>query len=149
MGVPLILSGGEPLLRDDIWEFRPPCQRRGIKMALSTNGTLITADIAWKIKESGIEYAGISLDGAIPATHDRFRNSPGAFERSIAAFSRCRDAGVRCGVRITLTIENCGELDTLVDLAKTIGASRFCLYWLVPTGRGMDVYNRSSSGLMR
>ena len=143
MGVPLILfSGGEPLLRDDIWELARHAHAKGIKMALSTNGTLITADIAGKIKESGIEYAGISLDGATAATHDRFRNVPGAFERSVAAFARCREAGVRCGVRITLTQENCGELGDLVDLAQKIGASRFCLYWLVPTGRGMDAYNR-------
>lgn len=147
MAVPLILfSGGEPLLRGDIWELARHAQQKGIKMALSTNGTLITADIARKIKESGIEYAGISLDGATPATHDRFRNFPGAFERSIAAFSWCRDAGLRCGVRITLTQENSGELGALVDLAKTIGASRFCLYWLVPTGRGMEVYNRLQLG---
>ncbi|MFZ1126746.1 radical SAM protein [Methanoregula sp.] len=147
MGVPLILfSGGEPLLRDDIWELARHAHAKGIKMALSTNGTLITADVAGKIKESGIEYAGISLDGATAATHDRFRNVPGAFERSVAAFARCREAGVRCGVRITLTQENCGELGDLVDLAQKIGASRFCLYWLVPTGRGMDAYNRLQLG---
>ena len=145
--VPLILfSGGEPLLRDDIWELARHAHRKGIRMALSTNGTLITADIARKIRESGIEYAGISLDGATPATHDRFRNAPGAFGRSIAAFSHCRDAGVRSGVRITLTTENCGELGALVDLAKTIGASRFCLYWLVPTGRGREAYQRLQLG---
>ena len=143
MGVPLILfSGGEPLLREDIWELARHAAQKGIKMALSTNGTLITAAIARKIKESGIEYAGISLDGAGPATHDRFRNAPGAFERSIAAFSHCRDAGVRCGVRITLTQENCGELGALVDRALAIGASRFCLYWLVPAGRGIEEYAR-------
>jgi radical SAM protein with 4Fe4S-binding SPASM domain len=147
MGVPLILfSGGEPLLRHDIWDLARHAQEKGIKMALSTNGTLITPDIARKITESGIEYAGISLDGATPAIHDRFRNSPGAFERSLAAFSNCRDAGVRTGVRITLTKENCHELEALVDLAQSIRASRFCLYWLVPTGRGMDTYNQLQLG---
>jgi radical SAM protein with 4Fe4S-binding SPASM domain len=147
MGVPLILfSGGEPLLREDIWELARHAHAKGIKMALSTNGTLITADIAGKIKECGIAYAGISLDGATAATHDRFRNVEGAFERSVAAFFRCREAGVRCGVRITLTRENCGELGGLIDLAQKIGASRFCLYWLVPTGRGMDAYHRLQLG---
>ena len=147
MGVPLILfSGGEPLMREDIWDLARYAAEKGIKMALSTNGTLITADIAQKIKNCGIEYAGISLDGATPATHDRFRNVPGAFERSLAAFAHCREAGVRCGVRITLTGENCDELGALVDLAKTIGASRFCLYWLVPSGRGMDAYNHLQLG---
>ena len=147
MGVPLILfTGGEPLMREDIWELARHAGKKGIKMALSTNGTLITTDIARRIRESGIEYAGISLDGARAETHDRFRNSPGAFERTVAAFASCREAGLRCGVRVTLTKENCGELEALIDLALSLGASRFCLYWLVPTGRGIDSYDRLQLG---
>ncbi|MDD1712722.1 MAG: radical SAM protein [Methanoregulaceae archaeon] len=143
MSVPLILfTGGEPLLREDIWELARHARSRGLKMALSTNGTLITPDFARRIKESGIEYAGISLDGAKAGTHDRFRNSPGAFEKTIKAFAVCREAGIRCGVRVTLTKENCHELEALVDLSISLGASRFCLYWLVPTGRGTDSYAR-------
>ncbi|MEN6444309.1 MAG: radical SAM protein [Methanoregula sp.] len=143
MGVPLILfTGGEPLLREDIWELARHAGNRGLKLALSTNGTLITPDIARRIKESGIEYAGISLDGAKAETHDRFRNSPGAFEQTIKAFAACTEAGLRCGVRVTLTKENCHELEALVDLSISLGASRFCLYWLVPTGRGSDSYAR-------
>ena len=129
MGVPLILfTGGEPLMREDIWELAQHAGKKGIKMALSTNGTLITPEIARRIKENGIEYAGISLDGATAETHDRFRNSPGAFMRTVAAFAACHEAGLRCGVRVTLTKENCGELEELVDLAFSLGASRFCLY---------------------
>ncbi|MHB8164502.1 MAG: radical SAM protein [Methanoregula sp.] len=143
MGVPLILfSGGEPLLREDIWDLARHARSRGLKMALSTNGTLITPEVAGRIKECGIEYAGISLDGARAATHDRFRNMPGAFKQTLAAFAACREAGLRCGVRVTLTKENCHELEALVDLALSLGASRFCLYWLVPTGRGIDSYAR-------
>ncbi len=146
-GVPLILfSGGEPLLRHDIWELADHAAAKGIKVALSTNGTLITAGVAGRIRKSGIEYVGISLDGATAATHDRFRNFPGAFDRSVAAFARCREAGVRCGVRVTLTKENSGELEDLVDLARSRGASRFCLYWLVPSGRGSDSYSRLQLG---
>jgi len=142
-GVPLILfSGGEPLLRGDIWELARHARSRGLKMALSTNGTLITREAAREIKACGIEYAGISLDGAKAETHDRFRNSPGAFERAIGAFAACREAGLRCGVRVTLTKENCRELGELVDLALSLGASRFCLYWLVPAGRGSESYAR-------
>jgi radical SAM protein with 4Fe4S-binding SPASM domain len=111
-------------------------------MALSTNGTLITPQVARKIKECGIEYAGISLDGARAGTHDRFRNFPGAFEKACSAFAACNEAGLRCGVRVTLTQENKNELGDLVDLAIALGASRFCLYWLVPTGRGSDSYAR-------
>jgi radical SAM protein with 4Fe4S-binding SPASM domain len=147
MGIPLILfTGGEPLMREDIWELAQHAKKKGIKMALSTNGTLITTEVARRIKESGIEYAGISLDGAQALTHDRFRNSPGAFERTMAAFTSCREAGLRCGVRVTLTKENCGELEALIDLALTLGASRFCLYWLVPTGRGIESYERLQLG---
>jgi radical SAM protein with 4Fe4S-binding SPASM domain len=143
MGVPLILlTGGEPLMRPDIWDLARHARDRGLKMALSTNGTLITPDIAHRIKDSGIEYAGISLDGAKSETHDRFRNSPGAFAQTIAAFSVCKQVGLRCGVRVTLTKENCRELGDLVDLAISLGASRFCLYWLVPTGRGSESYAR-------
>jgi len=142
-GVPLILfTGGEPLMRADIWELAAHARSRGLRMALSTNGTLITPGIARRIKESGIEYAGISLDGARARTHDRFRNSPGAFEKAIRAFSSCREAGLRCGVRITLTKENCHELEDVVDLAIAMGACRFCLYWLVPAGRGSESYAR-------
>jgi len=143
MGVPLILfSGGEPLLREDIGELARHARNRGLKMALSTNGTLLTPEMAVRIRECGIEYAGISLDGACAETHDRFRNSPGAFERTIAAFAACNEAGIRCGVRVTLTKENFRELEAIIDLALTLGASRFCLYWLVPTGRGIDSYRR-------
>ena len=148
MGIPLVLfTGGEPLMREDIWELAQHARKKGIKMALSTNGTLITPVIAHRIRECGIEYAGISLDGARPETHDRFRNSPGAFKRTVAAFSSCREAGLRCGVRVTLTRENCGELEALIDLAVTLGASRFCLYWLVPTGRGTESYERLQLGV--
>jgi radical SAM additional 4Fe4S-binding domain len=147
MGVPLILfTGGEPLMREDIWDLADYAALKGIKTALSTNGTLITAETAGKIRKCGIEYAGISLDGACAETHDRFRNSPGSFRRSIAAFAHCREAGVRCGVRVTLTRENRDELEPLIDLALTLGASRFCLYWLVPCGRGRDAYERLQLG---
>jgi len=143
MGVPLILfTGGEPLLREDLRELAQHARDRGLKMALSTNGTLITPDVAREIRECGIEYAGISLDGATAETHDRFRNSPGAFEQTIRAFAACKETGLRCGVRVTLTKENYRELEALVDLSLSHEASRFCLYWLVPTGRGIDSYSR-------
>ncbi|MCP1715583.1 radical SAM protein with 4Fe4S-binding SPASM domain [Methanocalculus alkaliphilus] len=142
-GVPLILfTGGEPLLRHDIFELAGYAREKGLSIALSSNGTLIDATCARRIKESGISYVGISLDGADAATHNRFRGSDDAFERTTAAFAHCLDAGLRCGVRVTLTRENLGELEPLIDLAADLGASRFCLYWLVPTGRGIDGYDR-------
>ena len=147
MGIPLIIfSGGEPLLRADIWDLARHAAGKGIRTALSTNGTLITPEVARRIKESGIAYAGISLDGATDETHDRFRNSPGAFRRTVAAFASCREAGLRCGVRVTLNRGNFNELEALVDRAVALGASRFCVYWLVPSGRGTGSYNRLQLG---
>ncbi len=146
-GVPLIIfTGGEPLMRPDLFELARYAEARGVKTALSTNGTLISPEMAGRIRDAGIGYAGISLDGATAATHDRFRQSPGAFDRSIAAFGACKDAGVRTGVRVTLTKENSAELGALIELALRIGASRFCLYWLVPCGRGAAAYNRLQLG---
>jgi radical SAM protein with 4Fe4S-binding SPASM domain len=143
LAVPVILlSGGEPLMREDIWELAEHASRLGIRTALSTNGTLITSAVAEKINKAGIGYAGISLDGAAAATHNRFRNCDGAFERAIGAFSACQAAGVRCGVRVTVHKENITELGDIIDLALRIGASRFCVYWLVPSGRGAESYAR-------
>jgi len=147
MGVPLVLfSGGEPLLRADIWDLARHAAGKGIRTALSTNGTLITAGVAERIRECGIGYAGISLDGVTGATHDRFRNSPGAFRKTIAAFAHCREAGIRCGVRVTLNRGNFAELEALIDRAVELGASRFCLYWLVPSGRGIGSYDQLQLG---
>ena len=146
-GVPLILlSGGEPLLREDLPELARAAGERGIRTALSTNGTLITSGAARMIRDAGIGYVGISLDGACPETHDAFRGTRGAFERAMEGFARCREAGIRTGLRVTLTKENYGELAALIDLAAAEGASRFCLYWLVPSGRGNEIYDRLQVG---
>jgi radical SAM protein with 4Fe4S-binding SPASM domain len=85
-----------------------------------------------------VEYVGVSLDGATPATHDRLRNKAGSFEASLRALRACKAIGLPCGVRITASQDNYRELERLIDLALDVGASRFCLYWLVPSGRGQD-----------
>jgi len=136
----LLLTGGEPLIREDLWLLAEHARSCGIRTALSSNGTLITAGVAEKIKRTGIGYVGISLDGATAHTHDQFRNYDGAFDRAVRAFQHCVDAGVKCGVRVTLTKENLNELGPLIDLSLKIGACRFCMYWLVPSGRGADTY---------
>jgi radical SAM protein with 4Fe4S-binding SPASM domain len=137
MGVPLILlSGGEPLLRHDFWELARYAATEKIKLALSTNGTLITPELAVRLKETGIEYAGISIDGADPRTHDRFRNLPGSFERAVQGILNCLDAGLKCGIRFTISRQNQHELEDVLRMARDRGVPRFCLYWLVPSGRG-------------
>lgn len=136
----ILLSGGEPLIREDIWELAHYASRLGIKTALSTNGTLITPNIARKIHDAGIGYVGISLDGASAQTHDRFRGADGAFKRACDAFQALQEEDVRCGVRVTVTKDNVAELEELIDLSLRLSASRFCVYWLVPSGRGSDSY---------
>jgi radical SAM protein with 4Fe4S-binding SPASM domain len=144
MGVPLILlSGGEPLMRHDFWELAEHAAGKRIKMALSTNGTLITPEVAVRLKETGIEYAGVSIDGSGPKTHDRQRNLTGSYERAVQGLRNCLDAGLKCGIRFTISRENQHELEDVVRMARDMGVPRFCLYWLVPSGRGRELANGS------
>lgn len=136
-GVPLVLlSGGEPLLRPDLFAIAARARDRGVATALSTNGTLIDAAVARRLIGAGVAYAGVSLDGATASTHDRIRGVAGAFDEAVAGIRACADAGLRCGVRVTVTRANVDELEPLLDLAVALGVDRFCLYWLVPSGRG-------------
>lgn len=136
-GVPLILlSGGEPLLRPDLMAIAARARDCGIATALSTNGTLIDVAVARQLMDAGVAYAGVSLDGATAAAHDRIRGRAGAFDRAVAGIRACSDAGLRSGIRVTLTRANVDELEPLLDLAVELGVDRFCLYWLVPSGRG-------------
>lgn len=137
MDIPLLMfSGGEPLLRPDFWEIARYAESIGIKTALSSNGTLITGKVAKKIKDTGIEYVGISLDGATEKTHDAIRGYPGSFRKSVRGLKNCVKIGLKCGVRITVTRDNYHEISDLLDLSIQLDIPRFCLYWLVPSGRG-------------
>jgi len=141
--VPLLMfSGGEPLVREDFWEIASYARRRGLKTALSTNGTLITEKAAERIKSLGIEYVGISLDGASEKTHDAMRGQPGSFQKAVQALRNCIRVGLKCGVRVTVTQFNFHELPSLIDLSARLEVPRFCLYWLVPSGRGKVNFTR-------
>jgi heme d1 biosynthesis radical SAM protein NirJ len=135
-GVPaLILSGGEPLLRPDLFEIAAEAKRLGFYTALSTNGTLIDAPMAARIRDLGFGYVGISLDG-LQATHDRFRRKPGAFEKSLAALRMLRDLGVKVGVRFTLTQDNAADFEPLLDRVEAERIPRFYFSHLNYAGRG-------------
>jgi heme d1 biosynthesis radical SAM protein NirJ len=135
-GVPaLILSGGEPLMRPDIFVITRRAKEMGFYVALSSNGTLIGPDNIDAIAEAGYGYVGISLDG-IGATHDRFRRKDGAYEASLAALRLCRDRGIKVGVRFTPTLDNAHELPALLDLIEREGIERFYLSHLNYAGRG-------------
>ncbi len=135
-GVPaLILSGGEPLLRPDIFEISARAKEMGFFVALSTNGTLIDEACARKIAAQGYDYLGISLDG-IGAVHDRFRRKEGAYDEALAGLRRCRDLGVKVGVRFTMTERNVDSLVALLDLVEAERIDKFYLSHLVYAGRG-------------
>ena len=131
----LILSGGEPLLRRDIFDIAARAKAMRFYTALSTNGTLIDAGLADRIAATGFDYVGISLDG-LRATHDRFRRKEGAFEASLAGLRLCRERGVKVGVRFTLTQENAADLPGLLDLVDAEGIDKFYLSHLNYAGRG-------------
>lgn len=131
----LILSGGEPLLRPDIFEISARAKAKGFYVGLSTNGTLIGSGNIDAIAGVGYDYVGISLDG-IGATHDRFRRKAGAFDASLAGIRLCRDRGLKVGVRFTMTLDNASELPSLLDLVEVEKIDKFYLSHLNYAGRG-------------
>jgi heme d1 biosynthesis radical SAM protein NirJ len=131
----LILSGGEPLMRGDIFDISARAKSMRFYVGLSTNGTLIDDDLARRVRDTGYDYVGISLDG-IGKTHDRFRRMDGAFAAALAALRRLRDRGVKVGVRFTMTEDNAGELPAMLDLVEREEFPKFYLSHLVYAGRG-------------
>jgi len=131
----LILSGGEPLLRPDIFDIGKRAKALGFYTALSSNGTLIDAAMAAKIAAVDFDYVGISLDG-LAATHDKFRRMEGAFAASLAGIRHCRALGLKVGVRFTLTQDNFEDLPGLLQLVEEEGIDRFYFSHLNYAGRG-------------
>jgi heme d1 biosynthesis radical SAM protein NirJ len=135
-GVPvLILSGGEPLLRPDIFDIAQRAKALGFYVGLSTNGTLIDAQHARRIAGAGFDYVGISLDG-MQATHDRFRRKAGAWRGALDGVRVCGDAGVKVGLRMTLTEANAPELAQVLALLDAERIDKFYLSHLNYAGRG-------------
>jgi Fe-coproporphyrin III synthase len=135
-GAPVVLfSGGEPLLRPDIFELIQHATSRKMRAVVSTNGTLITPDIAARLKEAGLSYVGISLDGLEP-TNDRFRGVQGAFRMALQGVQNCLKTGVKVGLRFTMTRANFRDVGGILDLIEQEGIPRVCFYHLVYAGRG-------------
>jgi radical SAM protein with 4Fe4S-binding SPASM domain len=138
-GVPSVLfSGGEPLMRSDLFELIGYAHQRGLRTVISTNGTLITAEVAKNMKQQAVSYVGISLDG-IGNVNDAFRGVPGAFDKAVQGVRNCRDADLRVGLRLTLTRRNVQDLERLFDFFDTEDIERACFYHLVPSGRAETI----------
>jgi len=135
-GVPvLILSGGEPLLCPDLFDIARRGKDMGFYVGLSSNGTLIGPGVIDRIAATGFDYVGVSLDGMREA-HDRFRRKSGAFDASLAGIRLCRDAGIKIGVRFTVTQDNAHDLPALLQLVDDEGIDKFYLSHLNYAGRG-------------
>ena len=138
-GVPVLLfSGGEPLVREDLTELISYAADNGVRPVLSTNGTLLTPELACELKAAGLKYAGISVDG-LPERNDQIRGQEGAFDAAVRGIEACLDAGLKTGLRYTITEHNVDDLVGVVDLLTDIGVDRFCFYHLDYGGRGADI----------
>jgi heme b synthase len=135
----VVLSGGEPLLRDDIFELASYGTGKGLRMCLATNGTLVTGDICEKIRDAGIRMVSLSLDGSTAAIHDNFRNQPGAFDGMVNAARLFRENGIDFLVNSSFTKRNRDDVENVYRLAKELGATAWYMFMIVPTGRGEDI----------
>ena len=134
--IPVVLfSGGEPLLRPDLFELAAYAKELGMRAVLSTNGTHIDDATADRILATGFSYVGISLDGLEPV-HDKVRGVKGAFQQSLAGIRRCRERGIRVGLRYTVHKLNIDDLPGIFDLLETEDIPRCCFYHLAYAGRG-------------
>ena len=151
MQVPvLLLSGGEPLLRPDLYELIAMASEAGVRTGLSTNGMLISREAAREMRQAGLRYAGVSLDG-MAATHDEFRGQAGAFEQAVEGLKHSMAAGLHTGVRFTVNAQNVHDLGPLLDFVRDLGVPRFCMYHLVYAGRGdagMDITPEQSRSVI-
>ncbi len=135
-GVPVVLfSGGEPLMRPDLFDLVEQTVAMGMRAVISTNGTLITREVARRLRGLGLSYVGISLDGT-EAVHDRFRGQPGAFAAAMTGVRHCQAEGLKVGLRFTVSRLNLAEVPAIFDLVEEHAIPRICFYHLVYSGRG-------------
>jgi len=135
----LVLSGGEPLFRKDIFQLASHATQRGLRVALATNGTLVTPEIAQKIKDAGVRRVSISIDGADAATHDAFRAIPGAFDAALNGFRNLKNVGMSVQINTTVAKHNVDQLPDILALARRIRADALHTFLLVPVGCGVEI----------
>lgn len=143
----IILTGGEPLLREDIFAIAEYGKKKGLRMVMAPNGTLLTDENAAKITRAGIKRISVSLDGPDAATHDNLRQVPGAFKQACEGIARARKAGLEFQINSTITKRNIALLGRMMELAKDLGARAHHIFLLVPTGRAKDMVGEELSAL--
>ena len=148
VGQPIvILTGGEPLLRKDVFELAQHGTHLGLRMVMATNGTLVTPEIAERMKSSGIKRVSVSIDGAGAEEHDQFRKVPGAFEASLQSIDLLKKEGIEFQINTTVTRHNVHQARDILDLAVKLGAVAHHIFLLVPTGRAKDMVNQEIDAL--
>src|SRR5437868_15080099 len=135
----LVLSGGEPLYRSDIFQLARYATDKNLRVALATNGTLVTKEVARMIVDAGVKRVSISLDGADAVTHDSFRGIPGAFEAAVYGLRNLKALGMSVQINMTIARHNAHQLPQVFELAKTLGADALHTFLLVPVGCGVDI----------
>ena len=144
-GVPVILfSGGEPLVRKDLPELADYAVKKGMRAVISTNGTLITPQIARTLKDIGLSYVGISLDG-MEEINDRFRGVKGAFRLALKGIENCKKVDIKVGLRFTINKSNTGQISEIFKLLEEMDIPRVCFYHLVYAGRGSELVKEDLS----
>ncbi len=141
----IILTGGEPLLRPDIFDIAEYGTKKGLKMVMAPNGTLITGSTAKKMVASGIKRISISIDGPTKESHDSFRGVEGAFEGALRGIAFAKEAGLEFQINTTITKLNLKYISNIQDLAVSLGAVAHHIFLLVPTGRGKYIINQEIS----
>ncbi|MBF0378182.1 MAG: heme b synthase [Desulfamplus sp.] len=139
----IILTGGEPLLRPDIFEIAEYGTKIGLRMVMALNGTMITQEVAKKMKESGIKRISVSLDGSTKESHDKFRGVDGAFDGALNGIRLAKEAGIEFQINTTITKANLDEIPKILSLAESLGAAAHHIFLLVPTGRGKYIVDQA------
>lgn len=135
----LVLSGGEPLLREDVYHIASYAHEKGLTVVMGTNGTLITDEVARNLRECGVKRVAISIDSVEAAKHDAFRGVKGAWKSAVSGIDACIRKDVEVQINTTVTQQNYDEIERILDFAVERGACAFHLFFLVPTGRGKSV----------
>jgi radical SAM protein with 4Fe4S-binding SPASM domain len=130
----VLFTGGEPLLRNDLFDLLAEAKQLALRTVISTNGTLIDSAAAKKLAGLGVSYVGISIDGD-QSFHDAFRQSPGCFKAALAGVENCQKAGLKTGLRFTITKQNANKIPVIFDIAASANIRRICFYHLVKAGR--------------